>query len=91
MLKGPSGPLQHQVSKSGAGALSLSPMKALPFESQGMGLLHFMLKVMELSLFRPRALEKFLEADGCSFLKNSGEEDAICVHFSEPSDFWQTA
>jgi hypothetical protein len=66
-------------------------MKALPFESKGMGFLHFMLKVMGLSLFRPRALEKFLQADGCGVLKNSGEEDAICVHFSEPNDFRQTA
>ena len=56
-----------------------------------MGLLHFMLKVMGPSLLRPRALEKFLQADGCGVLKNSGEEDAICVHFSEPNDFRQTA
>ena len=65
-------------------------MKA-SLESKGMGFLHFMLKVMGLSLFRPRALEKFLQADGCGVLNNSGEEDAICVHFSEPNDFRQTA
>jgi len=40
-------------------------VKALSFESEGVGFLHFMLKVMGLSLFRPRASEKFLQADGC--------------------------
>ena len=43
-----------------AGIEPWSPMKALSFEPKGMGLLHFMLKVMGLSLLRPRALEKFV-------------------------------
>ena len=55
-----SGPFQLQVSESGAGALLLSWVKALSFESKGMGLLHFMRKVMGLSLFRPRALGKIV-------------------------------